>query len=488
MEPIRLAAVQLDPASTTPLYRQIYDLVRRDILEGRLAGGQRLAATRDLAEHLAVSRNTVVEAFEQLTAEGYLTGRVGAGTFVAEDLPESLLRAAAPRQASGDAPAPQISARGKGYRAWAGRARVVRARPFQVGRPAVDRFPWATWSRLAARRWRALPRGWLDYGDALGYRPLREALARHLRQTRGFDCDPGRIVIVRGSQQGMDLAARVLLDEGEAAWIEDPGYLGARSALEAAGARLVPVPVDGEGLRVDEGRARAPSARLAYVTPSHQYPLGTTLSLARRLELLAWAREAGAWVVEDDYDSDYRFAGRPLASLAGLDGGRRVLYIGTLSKVLFPALRLGFMVVPPEHLDAFVGARYSADRHTSTLEQAVVADFLDGGHFGRHVRRMRTLYRHRQEVLAAAVTARLGDVIDLPFSPTGLHAVGYLRRRGDDREAARRAAEAGVHVSPLSDYCLERRMAPGLLFGYAGFPDDELTAATDRLATALTGG
>ncbi len=482
-----LAAARLDPAASVPLYRQIYDALRNDILSGALARGQRLVATRVMAEELSVSRNTVLEAVEQLTAEGYLTAHVGSGTFVAEDLPEELLRVGALSELSKPGEAARLSARGQAFGQWASSTAGDRNHPFQVGRPAVDRFPWRAWSRLVSRRSREMSPDWLDYADSAGYPPLRRALARYLHASRGLDCSPEQIVIVRGSQQGLDLTARIVLDEGDAVWMEDPGYPAARVAFAAAGAREIPVPVDAEGIDVARGRDLAPEARLAYVTPSHQYPLGVTMSLGRRLELLRWARETDAWIIEDDYDSEYRFAGRPLASLAGLDRGRHVIYLGTLSKVLFPALRLGYVVVPPEHVDAFVGARYACDRHTPVLEQAVVADFFDEGHFGRHVRRMRTLYARRQSRLSRAIVEHLSDEIDLQHSDTGLHDVGWLRRRDDDLATSRLAASVGVSVAALSTFCNQARLRPALLFGYAGFPGDELAAAVERLKRALEG-
>ena len=480
-----LAATRLDPESGVPLYRQIYDALRHDILTGDLPAGQRLAATRVLSEELGVSRNTVLEAVEQLTAEGYLVARVGAGTFVAEDLPGEFLRSGVPEREAEEGEVPRISERGQGYRRWGAAGRMDRSLPFQLGRPAVDRFPWTTWSRLLGRRARDLEPDWLDYSGSDGYLPLRRALARYLHTSRGLTCEPEQILIVRGSQQGLDLAARVLLDPGDEVWMEDPGYTAARIAFEAGGATEVPVPVDEDGLLVEVGVERAPKARLVYVTPSHQYPLGVTLSLQRRLELLRWARKADAWIVEDDYDSEYRYAGRPLASLAGLDGCRHVIYLGTLSKVLFPALRLGYLVVPKEHVDAFVGARYASDRHTGVLEQAVVADFFEEGHFARHIRRMRTLYAERQRFLTEALAEHLGDTLELRPSRTGLHDVGWLRRHTDDAEVAARAVEAGVFVKALSSYGREASLPPALLFGYAGFPNDELLAAVHRLAAVL---
>ena len=495
--PYNLAPSRLEPASAAPLYRQIYDALRRDLLEGRLEPGRRLAATRVMADTLAVSRNTVLEAIEQLAAEGYVESRAGSGTFATRNLPDDLLQLRASSPAAESIGSPGLSKRGESYRPHAEALRRPRAKPFTLGRPAIDQFPWPVWWRLMTKRGRELPREWLDYTDPQGYPPLRRALARYLHDSRGLDCDADQILIVRGSQQGLDLAARVLLDPGDAAWVEDPGYSAARIVLAASGAELVPVPIDGEGLdvetgrRLDQQRAGEP-ARLAYVTPSHQFPLGITMSLSRRLELLRWAHDAGAWIIEDDYDSEFRFVGRPHASLAGLDGGGHVLYLGTLSKVLFPALRLGYLVVPPEYVDAFAGARYASDRHTGLLEQAVIADFFDDGHFERHIRRMRQLYAERQQALSGAIKKHLEGAIDLQPSPAGLHDIGWLAPELDDADITRRAEAEGTIVSPLSSYRVQSQeapteqdpaqQAPALLFGYAGFPADELEEAVRRLA------
>ncbi|MBX0326142.1 PLP-dependent aminotransferase family protein, partial [Oscillochloris sp. ZM17-4] len=405
----------LSPQSDLPLYRQLYDEIRAAVLDGRLAPGARLPSSRELAAGMGLARSTVVSAFEQLLAEGYLEGRVGAGTFVATSLPEDLLGHGGPPArppAAHERPAPRrLSARGAALAATpvsASSGDRVRPRAFQVGLPDIDGFPHATWARLAARRYGSPPPELMAYGDPAGYLPLREAIASHLAAARGVRCDPGQVVVVSGSQQGLDLAARVLLDPGDEAWIEDPGYMGARGALLAAGARLAPVPVDAEGLDVAAGARLAPQSRLAYITPSHQFPLGVTMSLPRRLALLAWARAAGAWVIEDDYDSEYRYAGRPLAALQGLDGDGRVIYLGTFSKVLFPALRLGYMVVPPDLVPAFVAARALADRHSPGIEQAIVADFLAEGHFARHLRRTRARYAARQAALVEAARPLAG--------------------------------------------------------------------------------
>ncbi|MDQ3863770.1 MAG: PLP-dependent aminotransferase family protein, partial [Actinomycetota bacterium] len=442
------AAVSLDEASAVPLYRQLYDELREAILGGRLGPGSRLPSTRDLAAELGVSRNTVMNAFLQLLAEGYLEGRVGSGTYVSRSLPDDLLR---PRRGAADGTPRMlastrtnrgVSKRGELLAATPATVTVRRGRPraFRSGVPALDVFPTETWARLAARCWRAAPSYLLGYGDPVGYRPLREAIAEYIGAVRAVRCSWEQVIVVSGSQQALDVCARVLLDPNDVAWVEDPCYPAARSTLVGSGARPVPVPVDGEGIDVAAGAARATDARLAYVTPSHQYPLGVTMSLRRRLTLLAWANRSGAWVLEDDYDSEYRYSGRPLSSLQGLDEGGRVLYLGTFSKVLCPALRLGYLVVPPNLVDAVVAARALVDRHSPLMEQAVLAEFMAEGHLARHVRRMRLLYAERRDALVEAIKRELAGLIEVGPAEAGLHLVGWLPEGADGWEASHRAA------------------------------------------------
>src|SRR5215208_4673656 len=415
----RIVRIALDAESAETLYRQVYRAIRAAILEGRLGPRTRLPSTRGLARDLGVSRSTVVQAYEQLRAEGYVDGRIGSGTRVSAMVPDSLLRL---HDARGARPAPPALSSGAGGTAggtagvaagaFAGRpsargealaavprrlldVRWLAPRAFRGGVPAVDVFPVEIWGRLMARRWRLTPPRLLSYGDPFGHPPLRAAVAEYLNAARGVRCTPEQVLITAGSQQALDLCARTLLDPGDRAWVEDPGYLGARGAIVAAGAQPVPVPVDAEGLDVAAGRERCPRARLAFVTPSRQLPLGMTMSASRRLALLEWAARAGAWVIEDDYDSEFRYASRPLAALQGLDPHGCVLYVGTFSKVMFPSLRLGYLVVPPRLAEAFAAARHFADYCPPYLEQAVMSDFITEGHFERHIRRMRTIYRER---------------------------------------------------------------------------------------------
>jgi GntR family transcriptional regulator / MocR family aminotransferase len=479
----------LDSADGVPLYRQLYTGLRRAILDGQLRAGTRLPSTRELATDLGVSRNTVMNAFEQLLAEGYVEGQVGSGTYVSRALPDDLLHAR-----TQTARAPQ---RARAGRTLARRAALITTtrlnisreqtstRPFRPGTPALDCFPHALWARLLARRWRKPPRDLLGYVESAGYLPLREAIATYLGAARAVRCEAAQVIVVAGTQQALDMVARLLIDEGDAVWHEEPGYLGARGAFKSAGARVVPVPVDEEGLDVNEGATLAPDARLVYVTPSHQYPLGVTMTLARRLALLEWANRAGAWVLEDDYDSEYRYEGRPLAALQGLDAEGRVIYLGTFSKVLFPALRLGYVVVPPDLVEVFTNARGLASRFSPTVEQAVLADFINEGHFARHIRRMRALYAERQAILLDAAARDLAGLLELKPDAAGIHLVGQLPAGVDDATASRAAAAVGIDVQPLSSFRLKRGGRGGLLLGYAGYDERQLRNGVRKLADAL---
>jgi GntR family transcriptional regulator/MocR family aminotransferase len=441
-----------------------------------------------LAAELAVSRNTVLTAFEQLAAEGYVEGRAGRGTSVAQFLPdEAMGPKQSQRRPSTHRAARQPSRRGAfiaGVRVRPLSSFQSRKVPFRRGCALAD-FPVEQWGRLARRQWSRPPTDMLDYGGIAGFLPLRNEIAAYLRRARGVICDADQVIIVNGSQQGLNLAARILADPGDAAWIEDPGYDGSRAALQAAGVRTIPVRVDADGLNVADGIRRAAHARLACVTPSHQFPLGATMTLRRRLELLQWARKSGAWVVEDDYDSDVRFSSRPLPALQGLDTAGCVIYLGTFSKILFPSIRLGYLVVPNTLVDAFLKARLIWDVHLPTINQAILADFMAQGFFERHVRRMRTLYRERQEALLSAAQRFLRGLLNVEPADCGMHVVGWLQERIDDRAAAEAARRAGVEVSPLSMFAESEKRPGGLLLGYAAFTPESIAKATGRLAEAL---
>ncbi len=482
-----IGTLSIDRTADEPLYRQVYFAIREAILDGRLRPDTRLPSTRTLASDLSVSRNTVVIAFDQLLAEGYVQGRVGAGTYVSATLPEELLSARPGREearADRGAAKPSLSRRGR-YLAGIRTSVGARAVAFSPGFPELGRFPFDDWARLLARHWRYPKREFLVGGDVAGYEPLRAAIADYLGAARAVSCDADQVLVVSGSQQALDLAARVLIDPGDEVCVEDPGYLGIRGALLGAGAALVPVPLDAEGISVDHGRRRAPKARLVCVTPSHHYPLGVTMSLKRRLELLDWAHAADAFVIEDDFDSEYRYAGRPLAALQGLDSDGRVIYLGTFSKVMFPGLRLGYLVVPRDLIDAFRGVRQLIDTHPSSAAQGALADFIGEGYLAAHIRRMRALYAERQADLIDVVQGRLGDRLQVEAQDSGMHLIGYLGDGVDDAALTQAARDRGVEAPSLSRHYLEDTPRHGLMLGYAGVPLPEMKRGVATLARVM---
>ena len=479
--------LDLDSAAPLPLFRQLYRGIREAVLGGRLPPGASLPPSRALASELGVSRNTVTLAYDQLVAEGYLYGRPRSGMQVAVTLPPR--PRSRPARSSAERPrrSPRLSSRGLAIASapLPGLAfAAMTSRPFRPGVPALDLFPMRLWARLVQRRLRRPPQ--MGYGDPAGYAPLRDAIAEYVSASRGVICGADQVIVVNGSQQGVDLAARVLLDAGEEVWMEDPGYPGARTALFAAGAVAVPVPVDDEGMCVAEGERIAPRARMAYVSPSHQFPLGATMSASRRLELLRWAARAGAWILEDDYDSEFRYGSRPLASLQGMDQDGRVVYIGTFSKTLAPALRLGYLIVPPGFAEAFRAVRAACDRHSPVLDQAVLADFMAEGHFARHLRRMRNLYAERQAVLVNGIQRSLGERLAVRTTEAGMHLVGWLEDGVDDAAVSARLLEAGIDAPALSRYARKRPGRGGLLLGWAGFSPEALEEAVGRMAAVLS--
>ena len=479
-----LALPPRDPA--TPAYRWLCAALRAEILAGRLRPGARLPATRDLAGQYGLARGTIVAAYEQLKSEGYLAGSVGSGTYVNETLPDELLQVRRPAGARRPAAGPP--------RRLAAFARRVEPLPeydpspvraFRTDLPALDLFPTALWAQIAARRFRRASRSLLLGCGPLGYPPLREATADYLRTARGVRCAAEQVAVVSGVQEALDLAARVLLAPGARVCLEDPGYVGAARVFAAAGARISPVPVDGEGMAVPGPRLRG--ARLAYVTPAHQFPLGVAMSLPRRLALLAWARASGALLFEDDYDSEYRYSGRPLPALQGLDRHGLVLFAGSFSKVLFPSLRLGYLVIPEDLVDRFAAAKSVGSRHAPPFEQAVLAEFLVEGHFGRHVRRMREVYAERLGVLLDGARRHLAGLLEISDVEAGLQTAGWLSGGLDGESAARAAAERNVEVTPLGRYTLRdlRRTREGLQLGFAAVDTQEIRRGTRELALAL---
>ena len=479
-----LYAWQVERDNGTPIFRQLYLQIRAAILSLTLAPGTRLPSTRALASRLRVARASVVSAYEQLLAEGYLAGKVGSGTYISSDLPEPLERRAVPRTPI-TAQRPHLPHPATRLDQLAQATGESETRPFAMGRCRVDAGTVETWRRLSQRALRALGPAHLGYSDARGLPELRRTLSDYLQVARAVRCEPDQIVITSGTQQGVDLAIRVLLEPGDEAWVEDPGYPMTRAALLAAGVRARAVPVDGQGLDVTAGRRAAPKARVAFVTPSNQYPLGVVLSMPRRLELLAWARAAGAWIVEDDFDSEFRYAGRPLASLQGLDDGERVIYTGTFNKVLFPGLRIGFAVVPRPLLRAFVTARFLADRHPPSLTQAIAAEFMSQGHFTTHLRRMRQLYRDQRDALALELERQAGADVALDVPDHGMHIVAYLRHGRSDVAVERAADKRGVVARAISPLYTAAPPRPGLLLGFTGFAPEAIAPAVTRLAASF---
>jgi len=466
---------------------QIYKTCLAGIVDGRLAAGARLPSARQLAHDWRISRNTVDDAIAQLHAEGFLVRRVGDGTFVAPQ-PRSTPLARTKRRppsALGRKALAGVSAWGRSATSSYTPASVPRAEPFLAGMAALDAFPLALWRRLAARRWRIGGGALLGYFPSLGHGPLCEATARHLAIARGVECDPGQIMILNSSMQAVDLVARVLLERTDSVWIEDPCLPNLRAVLAMSGARIVPIPVDAHGLDVKEGARVAPSAALVYVTPSCQYPTGVTLSLERRLALLRHAELSGAWILEDDFQSEFTYQGRPIASLHSLDRGERTLYIGTFTNSVFPSLRLAYVVLPRNLVPVFEAIRRQSDDNTHGYMQAVLADFLDGGHFSAHLRKMRSLYHERRDALVSACARWLPDTVTHGPATSGMHVALRLPARLPDQAVAARAASAGLRVQPLSRYASGTHRHNGLLLGYTALTERRITAGIARLAEVI---
>jgi len=477
----QLYAFEVHRATDAPLFHQIYQQLRSAILSGTLRPGTKLPSTRELAAQLGVSRPTVVSAFEQLLAEGYASGKKGAGTYIASDLPEPFAAIHGRRKR----PAAKAAASSRELGGFVDVTMQSDERPFNLGRTLVDARTAELWRKLSASSLRSFGRHHLGYADPHGMLELRKSVCDYLQAARAVRCEPEQVVITAGTQQALDIVIRVMQGPDKEVWIEDPGYSLTRLALVAAGAKVCPIPVDQHGVNVTEGIRRAPKARAVFITPSHQFPKGVALSMARRLELLVWARESGAWIVEDDYASEFRYSGRPLASLQGLDEAERVIYIGTLNKALFPGLRMGYAVVPPSLVRAFVTARYLMDRQPSSLCQAVVAAFMEEGHFAAHIRRMREMYRSQRDALVAALRRRLGDHLTVDPPDQGMHLVAYTRSGLSDVTVERRGREHGVIVGAMSRLYVEAPAQSALMLGFSGYPRQIIAPAIARLAQAF---
>jgi GntR family transcriptional regulator/MocR family aminotransferase len=468
-----------------PIHRQVYEALRRAILDGRLRPGQRIPSSRSLAMDIGVSRLPVLSAYEQLLHEGYLVGRTGSGTFVSEAVPDDLLH---PIATTGRASSRRVSRVAATRNAADRPARsswnfpVV---PFQGGLPALDLFPFATWAKLVARHVRAESPERIAYTDPAGLMALRAAIAEHLRSARAVRCEAEQVLIVPGSQAALRVTAAALLEPGDRVAIEEPGYFGVHRALRAAGAEIVPVPVDEDGLDVAALRRRGGPIRAVYVTPSHQYPLGMTMSAARRFALLEWASRQQAWILEDDYDSEFRYVSRPVGALQGMDARDRVIYIGTFSKAFCPAVRLGYVIVPPALWSQFLQARTAFDFFTPTLYQRALAEFLRAGHFARHLRRMRSAYLERRDALLSGVARHCGDMLRVHNSDAGLHVAALLRDDIGDQDVIARLSRRGLAAISLSNCYVGSARRQGLLLGFGCTGPERLLEATKVLGEVL---
>ena len=490
-----LLLVEVDRDSSVPLYIQVANRLRTAILAGRLQAGARLPATRILRRELSVSRNTILQAFEMLAGEGYLVARVGDGTYVAETLPDEVLVAARSRR-SDRANAP-VRTPGYPFRSLSQRGQAVvnsafvgpseSPLPFTPDLPDVREFPMRAWLRLMSETTGRLRGNLLSDVSIAGYEPLRRAIAMHLTVSRGVVCDWQQVIVTTGSQQSLDLITRMLLDPGDLVWMEEPGYIGARNALLANRCNVIGVPVDEQGMDIAFGRDKLPTPRLIFLTPSRHYPLGQTMSSARRDAVLAFSKESGAWIIEDDYDCEYRYFGAAVPALQGADSYGRVLYVGTFSKTLLPSFRLGFVIVPEDFVGDFARARAVIDRHAPIMEQMALAEFIESGRFAAHNRRMRELYWSRQRVLREAVGDASDGRVRIPAQATGTNVVLRLARQEWEEAILEQALAAGVTVRPLSRYYKRPIGDPGILIGYGAYTASEIRPAAERLSGVLRG-
>jgi GntR family transcriptional regulator/MocR family aminotransferase len=480
--------IGVDRKAAEPIHKQIYNAYRAMIIGRNLGAGQQIPSTRTLASELGISRIPVLTAYAQLLAEGYFETRVGAGTFVCSSLPD--------QQTFTERRATQLNEVRSGPRPVARRSlRLPRnevapwlrgSGAFSVGQPAYDQFPFQIWSSLVMRQCRSPHASALQYGGPMGYEELRDAICTYLRTARAVRCNPGQVMIVAGSQEALEISARVLLDVGTPVWLEEPGYWLTRRVLDLAGCRVIPVPVDSEGMDVAAGIKLYRKARAAYVAPSHQYPLGATMSASRRLQLLDWAQRSGSWVIEDDYDSEYRYGSMPIASLQGLDSNSRVVYIGTFSKVLFPSLRIGYVVIPPDLVDRFIIVRQALDLTPPHLYQAVLTDFIREGHFARHIRKLRMVYGERRAALVNSIRKEFGSSLEVHGSEAGMHLPITLPKGFRDQEIAARAAHEKLWLWPLSPAYAGKTARQGFILGFGGTTAEEMPVAVRHLKKVLT--
>ena len=482
-----LPFLRLDAAIALPKFRQVQDQLRMAILKGHLRAGTRLPASRILAGELGLSRQTLVRVLDNLKAEGYLEARQGAGTFVSAALPRQSAKhrfTPTPRDAAETAP-PRLSRIGELSRRMSADIGQMEDRPFLPNRPALDRFPFAVWRKC----WNSVTRGGkavaMGYGDVAGELVLRQRIAEYLALHRRDPCDPEQIVITPGGHAAFTLAVLALADPGDGIWFENPGPVTTSNLFRTLELRLCPTNVDADGLDVEGAMARYPDARLAFVMPSRHHPLGVTLSLPRRLALLEWARANDTWIIEDDYDSEFRYDGAPLPSMRSIDSNGRVIYAGSFSKALYPGLRIGYLVLPPQLIGAFRNLSALIHRSVPVETQLALGEFIGGGHFASHLRRMRGLYAERREAFMQAGRDVLAGLARVDCSESGLNALAWLQDGREDQASHRAVLDAGLQCYPLSDYTIATPQPAALILGYAGVPADRMRPLLLRLAEAI---
>jgi GntR family transcriptional regulator/MocR family aminotransferase len=486
---LSFAGIKINKDSVTPLYIQVYEQFRQMILARRLRPGDRLPATRNLATDLGVSRTIITQGFEQLILEGYLIGKTGSGTFVASVLPDSLISAVTIEKrhetlkngkplnpAKNIIPEELLRRNSDKEDVW----------PFQTGHAALDLFSYSSWCEVSKKVFKNLRQYPLGYEDAVGYEPLRNEIAKYLRTSRGVKCEAEQIVIVNGSQQGLNLIVESLLKKGDSIWLEDPGYHGMKFVCMNRDVKICPVPVEKDGINVNFGIDKFPGAKLAYITPSHQFPLGVTLSLKKRLQLLEWASKNNMWILEDDYDSEFRYEGRPLASLQGLDNSGTVIYSGTFSKVLFPGLRLAYLVLPTiEMVYELKKMKGMMDRQSPILDQIILSKFMEEGHFLRHIRKMRLIYSERRKILVNLIEENLGDYLSIEPSSAGMNLTAWISERIDVRKLKEEIIKGNLIVPFINEYSIENFIKPAISLGFTGFTKYKLKTGVQKLATCF---
>ena len=471
--------------SGVPIYRQIDASMRRLILGGTLAAGQKLPSTRELASELGVSRITVKSVYEQLVAEGYALARTGAGTFVADGLDiETAPKVRLPRHKTKSTTI-EISERSRLIMSSKASLRHGKTEPFRPGIPALDQFPVKSWNKYLQDAATDHDRRNLSYGDINGSAALRASIGRHLTDARGMQVDPDQIIITSGAQQAFVLVAFALLNHGDTVWYENPGHIAGRDVMQVMGANIAPVPIDDEGMDLNFAINKHPKPTLIFTTPSHQQPLGTTMSLLRRLTLLNYAHENNAWVIEDDYDSEFRYQGRPLPALSALDSERRVFYVGTFSKSMFAAMRIGYIVVPPELVETIAKARTLLGQSSSAVVEHALSRFMDDGRFVEHIRKMRRVYRERRDVLFDSLTRYCADSLDPHPTDAGMHMLAWLQNGVDDQMAHLALLEAGIESLPLSAYCVQPLERSGIVLGFSGVTEKRIPKLVKRMSETL---